>query len=738
MPHQTPTSKLHLISDATLDTLIAVVVSAIGIATYLATMEPTVSFWDCGEFITTSAGLQIGHPPGAPLYSLLAHCLTLFATSDPTKIALLSNALSALSGGITIGFLYASLRLMMSGNEWYKRVSALIGSLCYLFCDTAWFSATESEVYSLSMLFSAVMIWAMLRFHKSVQENGISSGYRWLILTSILTGLSIGVHQLSLLTIPSLLIVVVVALKSIQFHLKSSESRHFFLKIIPSTLLFFALGLSVYLIIPIRSAANPPINCGKPSTAAAFRSYVNRDQYAKAPLWPRSWKDPNHTNHHYAVWRGKGGDVQLMLSYQMGYMYLRYLMWNFSGRFNDKQGFGSLQNGQFLTGLPLVDRALVGTSSTPPPDLAGRSHNTYFMLPLILGLLGIFHQVQQQRRSFWVTLTLFLMGGLVLGIYMNHPVYEPRERDYAYILSFYAFTIWIAYGALYLLEIIMKAVRRPIARKVSAAVTTLLLIGVPTLMAQQNWDDHNRAHRYIALDVATNILNSCDENAILITYGDNDTFPLWYAQHVEKIRTDVEVTNVNLAGGQRWLIKRLADNRWQRPVYFSHYMYNAYSRLYPDRLQLEGLCYRLMPTTCETVATEPFCRHLASIRWHNLKNVHIDPVGQQFIDRYWADVVILSDEMLAKGDTIGVQQVLSITENQLPVSKILDAKVACDAVCSFERANMSEAQEHISQLKRRLSADMAYYNTMNNKNRNHIKYSYGTTKEALERLEEVR
>ena len=704
----------------------------------MLTIEPTSSFWDCGEFIATSYGFQVGHPPGAPTYALLAHCFMLLAGGNVAFLAWWSNALSALAGGLTVGFLYSSI-VMLAAMVWRSdpdrslssaivRMGAAVGALCYLFCDTAWFSATESEVYSLSMLFSATIIWAMLRWQSSTDR---SKAPRWFLLVALLLGLSVGVHQLSLLTLPVLLLIYVFGVRERRASLSRRRNRSLLLRVIPLALVFFALGLSTYVIVPIRAAAGTPINYVTSTGIDGFRRYVSRDRYDKAPLWPRSWRMSNDEEHRYALWRGKGGDFQLLVSYQMGYMYLRYLMWNFSGRFNDTQGFGSLQNGQFITGIPFIDRFLVGTSASPPESVAGPSHNVYFMLPLLLGIVGAFWLYGRRRRAFWITLVMFLMGGLVLGIYLNHPVYEPRERDYAYILSFYAFAVWVGFGAVALLD---KVARFP--RRWPIMVLSLLLLGVPSLMAQQNWDDHNRAHRYVARDAAASMLNSCDRDAILVTYGDNDTFPLWYAQYVEQVRPDVEVLNVNLTGGFRNLQSRLASNSWRRPVYFSHYTFNHYGRFFPSQLRLDGNCYRLFPQTSDSLGVEEFYCHLRdSIRWHPVDNVYLDPISRQFIDQYWFDILKLVNALVSSGDSARAREVLDLTAASLPVSVISNHYLACDVIDAYRLSGDSVTASRLAAARRsELEKCLAYYNTIRRSELRYIKQTVEAAQTCCSRL----
>lgn len=240
-----------------------------------------------------------------------------------------------------------------------------------------------------------------------------------------------------------------------------------------------------------------------------------------------------------------GENLKFFFSYQVNFMYWRYFMWNFSGRQNDMQCHGELDKGNWISGIPFIDNARLGDQDLMPDTLKNnKGHNRYFMLPLLLGILGIFWQLMNKRRGaeqFWIVFTLFFMTGIAIVIYLNQTPLQPRERDYAYAGSFYAFAIWIGLGVMFLFDLL----NRFSPKVVSAIVATLVSMGVPVLMAQQNWDDHDRSNRTLARDMGWNYLNSCDENAILFSNGDNDTFPLWYNQEVEENRTDVRVCNLS-------------------------------------------------------------------------------------------------------------------------------------------------------------------------------------------------
>lgn len=242
-----------------------------------------------------------------------------------------------------------------------------------------------------------------------------------------------------------------------------------------------------------------------------------------------------------------GENLRFFLNYQLNFMYWRYFMWNFSGRQNDIQGHGEVLNGNWVTGIKAIDEVLVGPQEDMPYDIANnKGHNVYYMLPLLLGILGLLYQAYAGKKGiqgFWITFFLFFMTGIAIVLYLNQAPYQPRERDYAYAGSFYAFCIWIGFGVAALAKGLEKYGKLPAVAAASVASVAALL--VPIQMAGQNWDDHDRSGRYVARDFGANYLESCEPNAIIFTNGDNDTFPLWYAQEVEGIRTDVRVCNTS-------------------------------------------------------------------------------------------------------------------------------------------------------------------------------------------------
>lgn len=544
-------------------------------------MDQSTSWWDCGEFITTGYGLQIGHPPGAPFYQLVTHCFMLLSFGNPTWVAPLSNLVSVLCAGLTVMLLYKTILLLLANTQYTfpkTQFAAIIGAFCYLFCDTVWFSAVESEVYSMAMLFCSLTVWLMLRWERDGDN-------RKLLLIALLLGLGVCVHLMTLLTAPALLWIFVRGVRAGAY--SSVNPMWLWIRTGVLAMFFFLLGLTPYAIIPIRAASNPPINTGNPATLESFKSYFSRDQYEKAPLYPRMWRERDTAN-----WtRWCGGDSASVMDnmvyyavYQFGYMYCRYIMFNFIGRWN-------------------YDWNIVVIS----------------VLPFLLGIWGLWRHRRCRRGDFHLVLLLFLFGGIILNFYLNHPCFEPRERDYVYVLSFYSFAIWIAVGAA---DLVTRFPRR-----------WMWIVGVaaPLLLAIGNWSDHDRHNCHSVHDISLNHLQSCDHGAILFTMGDNDTFPLWYLQHVEHRRTDIDLHNVNLTG-YRASFEIIRDNGFRRPVYFSQYAHDRFEEFYPGQFRCEGFCWRLLSDTVGVNDPEPMQRHIAdSIQWNIGDHEYVDRISQIFL-----------------------------------------------------------------------------------------------------------
>jgi hypothetical protein len=660
--------------------------------TYILTIEPTVSFWDCGEFITSSFKLEVGHPPGAPFFMILANFFTALSMGDMSKVPVMVNIMSALASAFTIAFLFWSIthiakKIVAKNAEEISLEqtiaivgSGLVGALAYTFSDTFWFSAVEGEVYAMSSLFTALVFWAILKWENVADEKYAN---RWLVLIAYLMGVSIGVHLLNLLAIPAIVFVyyfkkyeatrlrsflaiiigivllggvmyiiipgfiklasifemtfvnsfglpfnsgaiafVIFALAAISFGLYYTQKNH---KAIANTIILgitvMMIGYSSYVLILIRSTADTPMNQNNPNNLFSLKSYLNREQYGESPLvygqyfnaevkdydktsdyyekingryevidqktdrifdpafctiFPRMYSNqPDHIQ-GYKKWAGItddkrrpsfGENLAYFFKYQVGYMYIRYFMWNFAGRQNDIQGNGEVMFGNWISGIPLIDNSRLGDQDKLPDYIKNnKGRNAYFFLPLILGILGIWFLYARNKKDFWVVLLLFFFTGLAIVLYLNQPPFQPRERDYAYAGSFYAFAIFIGLGVLAVYEFFKKHVDG----KMGAIVATVICLAlVPSVLVAENWDDHDRSSRYTARDFAKNYLESCAKDAVIFTNGDNDTFPLWYAQEVEGIRTDVRVINLSYLNTD-WYIDQMKQRAYlSAPVPFS-------------------------------------------------------------------------------------------------------------------------------------------------------------------------
>ena len=679
-----------------LNNIIGWSVGIIATAVYFITMEPTVSWWDCGEYISTSFKLQVGHPPGAPLFQLIARFFTLFAFGDVTKVAMMVNAMSAICSGLTITFLFWSIT-MIARKLWMKEgedapwrnkigvlVAAFVGAMAYTFTESFWFNAVEGEVYAMSSFFTAVTFWAILKWERVADEPDSS---RWIILIAYLIGLSIGVHLLNLLCIPAFVYVVyfkkwpkttfkgflVAGLVSLallwllnmflipQVVNLAGKFELFFVNSLGApfnlgTIIYFALliglivwgilfttkrkkvigniavlsfmfiliGYSSFFMLVIRANTNTPINENEPKDALSMLSYLNREQYGSWPLlygayynapvasgvdgkpiyvkdkekgryvvtddkkrsvpeypsemktlFPRMWSNnPRHIS-MYETYRKNsrgvitgdkvsvrtidgttqvvnkptfGQNLKFFFSYQCNWMYWRYFMWKFAGRQNDIESQGELEHGNWISGINFIDSARLGDQKNIPDALHNPGRTTYYFLPLILGLCGLFWLLRKDYKSSWIIFLLFILTGIAIVVYLNQTPYQPRERDYSYAGSFYAFAIWIGLGVLAITDWIERLTKSK-NTVTTALVGLLCFVAVPCVLASQGWDEHNRGGKTSAHDWAEMYLAQLPPNAVIFTRGDNDTFPLWYIQEVEGFRTDVRVVNYMLSGG---------------------------------------------------------------------------------------------------------------------------------------------------------------------------------------------
>ena len=328
-------------------------------------------------------------------------------------------------------------------------------------------------------------------------------------------------------------------------------------------------------------------------------------------------------------------NIKFFFSYQVNFMYWRYFMWNFAGRQNDIQGHGEIEHGNWITGIPFIDNILVGNQEFLPSDLKNnKGHNVYFCLPLILGLIGLFWQAYKGEKGvqqFWVVFFLFFMTGLAIVLYLNQTPMQPRERDYAYAGSFYAFAIWIGMGV----AGIAGWLEKKIGEKPAAILATVLGLFVPVQMVSQTWDDHDRSGRYTTSDFGLNYLNTVQEegNPIIFTNGDNDTFPLWYNQEVEENRTDVRVCNLSYLQTD-WYIDQMKRDSYDSPavpIEWSRLEYvqghNEAVSIRPEMMKTINEFYKQNPTeAAKEFGDNPY--ELKNILRHWVRNPKI---GQQII-----------------------------------------------------------------------------------------------------------
>lgn len=643
---------------------------------YILTLEPSASYWDCGEFISAAYKLQVVHQPGAPLFLMIGKIFSLFA-SDPKMVAYCVNISSALFSAATIMFLFWTItalgrKVVIKNGEQpstYELVSimgaGLVGALAYTFSDSFWFSAVEAEVYAMSSLSTAVVFWAILKWDAHADEPYAD---KWLLFIAYVMGLSIGVHLLNLLVIPAMALVYyfrrnkvattkgiisalfigIVILGFIQygiiqymikigggfellfvnsFGLGFGSGAIFFAIIIIALTIWLTLysikkkkpilnmamlsfililfGYSSFAMIVIRAKSNPTLNNSDPKDVFSFLSYLNREQYGDRPLlygqyfdskpidtkqganmyrkgdekyevtgqkqsyeydrntlFPRMYSDDANHPAIYRDWMALGPqesptfahNLGFFGTYQVGFMYMRYFLWNFAGRQNDSQGIGNYTDGNWISGIKFLDAIRLGDQSQLPDSVAkNASNNQLYFLPLILGLLGAFWHFKHSQKDAGIVALLFFFTGLAIVLYLNQTPNQPRERDYAYVGSFYAFAIWIGLGVFAITNWLKKVVTPKMA---ATLATVIALFAAPILMASQEWDDHDRSGKTTARDFAKNYLNSCAPNAILFTYGDNDTYPLWYVQEVENFRPDVRIVNLSLFDTD-WYINQL-------------------------------------------------------------------------------------------------------------------------------------------------------------------------------------
>lgn len=614
-------------------------------------MYPTISFWDCSEFVSSSHNLSVGHQPGAPLYQLIGSLVSFFCFGHLTWIAPMINGISAVAAGLSIMFLFHLFLYLFNKYSVYpvgNTAAAAISSLTFAFTDSFWSSATEAEVYTLSFLFTTLCLHIIIQWEEKPQE-------KYLVLLSLVLGMSYGVHPSTLLVLPAIVFIIWFHYRKITFRgiicsilisigilfifmnafdwlislfrlsipltivglvfiigvllFVSYKKELAFVNSLAFCILFFFIGCSTYAVIAIRSSYSVPGNEYAAYTTQDMHNYISRSAYAHAPIlygpyytalpcedfkikdnkitpvfnkqfntiFPRMWNYNSASfEDGYTSWVGTPKDtlmisgeerykpsfwqnINFFLRYQVSYMYVRYLLWNFSGKTNDLQGYGDMSSGQWQTGYTHIDNLLGVDEGRTIETMNNKANNKYFAIPLILCLIGVFYHIIKDSKRFLFVGTIFIMYSLALVVYINVAAYEPRERDYIFLPSFMAISIWIGIGILASAQLIVNLLT---IKKPRYALPIFLI--VPIWMFLQNFNDHNHHHQYTALNFAISMLNSCDKDAILFVDGDNDTYPLWYAQNVEKIRQDLRVINREMLNNEYYitlLTKAMPDSK---------------------------------------------------------------------------------------------------------------------------------------------------------------------------------
>ncbi len=671
-----------MLSNKKLINIVGWTVFAIASIVYFFSAERTGSLWDCGEFILGAYKLQVVHPPGAPLFMIVGRLFAFLGEVFSDKLSSIAFAVNLMSGICTafaamfvswITMIFGKLAIVGRDEELEgatriaNALSGLVAGLATTFATSIWFSAVEGEVYAMSTFFTALTFWSAVKWY-ALPESHKSD--RWLLFSLYAVGLSIGVHLLSILTLPAVALLYyfkkykkhtllggilaiaggLVAVGVIQkliivgiptlwknfeifavngiglpFHsgliitllllgalvfigLKYAHSKGLYLlqmSLVACTLI--TIGFSTIGVIVIRANADTPVNMNVPSDAVRLLPYLNREQYGERALlygphfdakpvdvnsekrygrvgdkyeyvdekydyeyrsqdkilFPRiGHTDPGRPQLHRMWWGkdtgvpGMAYNLKFLFQYQIGWMYGRYFMWNFAGRQNGDQGYFPWDKsaGHWVSGIGFMDDSKLNYDMDELPEsMESFANNNYYMLPFLFGLIGLFFHAKNRPKDFGALMMLFLITGIGIIIYSNQPPNEPRERDYVLTGSIFSYCIWIgmAVNAIFLGFVKYKFKGIP-----AAAVAGALVMVAPLLMVTENFDDQGRKDHYASRDYASNFLNSLEKDAIIFTYGDNDTYPLWYAQEVEEIRTDVRVVNLSLIAVD-WYINKL-------------------------------------------------------------------------------------------------------------------------------------------------------------------------------------
>lgn len=532
---------------------------------YVMTVQPTFSFWDCGEFIATAYTLGVPHPPGAPFFLIVGKIFMMLPTA--ADIGLRMNYLSVFSSSACVLFLYLVSTKVIKNWRGAPRTTldllivcgaSAIGALSYAFSDSFWFNALETEVYGFGTFLIGVCIYLLMLWWEKADEPGSD---RYLLMMAYVVGLSIGIH---------LIVVQCIIIAGLMFYFRRYEytrnsmivafigsSLAFFLvypvivKKVPQlmqgsvlvgilivgllifgvyysiqkksqvmnlaflSLFLIILGYSTYTSVLLRSnVLNQPIDENNPDNIEKLVSYLNREQYGQQPLFlPRRYsQEPQHR----PTWNDYTSDMDFMWKYQINEMFNRYLFWQYIGRESHEQG-------------------------------AGVDFSKLYAIPFLIGMLGVFYHFKKDWKLALVFLVMFGLMGIITTLYQNQQDPQPRERDYFYVGAFFVFSLWIGLGVAAIIEQIAEKVKSASMVPITSVVLAVCTVAVPINMLRVNYHYEDRSNNYFPYDYAYNILQSAEKDAIIFTNGDNDTFPVWCLQAVYGIRTDVRIVNLSLA-----------------------------------------------------------------------------------------------------------------------------------------------------------------------------------------------
>ncbi|MCX6135802.1 MAG: DUF2723 domain-containing protein [Ignavibacteriales bacterium] len=567
--------------------IVAFAIFVVSLLTYLRTIPPTVVFWDVGEHCAASIGVQVQHPPGSPLLVLVMRVASMIPVV--ADLALRMILVNLLASCIVVVLLYLiTVRVILMWRSLPSTPfealslygSAAIGALALTFSTTFWFNSIEVETRNVSLLFTALIIWLVLLWYEKAYDEHSDL---YLLLITFLVGLTVGVHIHGLLGFfvaillvyfrfykkslreflfstdvfkfgvvaslifwtaypgivkwfPSMLdadvfgyksqiwiaVAIGILLGAMYLVRYSTRKNNRILNIASLAFLFIVLGYSTYLVTFMRANANTPMNENDPSNLKRLVSYLERDQYGETPLMNRRFSlEPDKMEN----FKKYTSDLDYFWEYQIKHMYLRYMGWNFIGKEADWQD-------------------------------AGVRFSQLYGIPFLIGILGLVYHWRKNQKIAFVMSVFFLLTGFFLAFYFNMQEQQPRERDYFFVYSVFSFCLWIGIGVSAVFEFLRERLTEKNLNIVAFSTFAIALILVPGNMLRTNYHPMSRNGHYLAWDYSYNLLQSVEKDAILITAGDNDTFPLWYLQDAEGIRRDVRIVNLSLANTD-WYIKQL-------------------------------------------------------------------------------------------------------------------------------------------------------------------------------------